>query len=138
MDEFPSQSDDSDKVSELSQRDAVAEIARLRASRRRFLRRSMLAVGGLAATASVAGALYMLYPGLAGQFGGMLSAGIKADFLAATPEKFKLDQAGVFYQETARAFLVHLDRETRYLLAGSAFENQLADNLFTRDTDGSY
>ena len=35
-----------------------AEIAKQRLSRRRFLRRSMLAVYGLSATASVAGALY--------------------------------------------------------------------------------
>src|SRR6266480_1657727 len=37
----------------------AAEIAKQRLSRRRFLRRSMLAVYGLSATASVAGALYI-------------------------------------------------------------------------------
>ena len=40
----------------------AAEIAKQRLSRRRFLRRSMLAVWGLSTTASVAGALYMLHP----------------------------------------------------------------------------
>ena len=58
----------------------AAEIAKQRLSRRRFLRRSMLAVWGLSATASVAGALYMLYPNLAGQFGASLTVGTKADF----------------------------------------------------------
>jgi len=60
----------------------AAEIAKLRLSRRRFLRRSMLAVWGLSATASVAGALNMLYPNLTGQFGSLLRVGTKADFPA--------------------------------------------------------
>ena len=47
----------------------AAEIAQQRLSRRRFLRRSMLTIWGLSTTASVAGALYMLYPNLSGQFG---------------------------------------------------------------------
>ena len=55
----------------------AAEIAKQRLSRRRFLRRSMLAVWGLSATASVAGALDMLYPNLAGQFGSSLTIGTK-------------------------------------------------------------
>ena len=42
----------------------AAEIARQRLSRRRFLRRSMLTIWGVSTAASVAGALYMLYPNL--------------------------------------------------------------------------
>ncbi|TMD67525.1 MAG: hypothetical protein E6I91_06715, partial [Chloroflexi bacterium] len=63
----------------------AAEIAKERLSRRRFLRRSMLAVWGLSTTAAVAGALYMLYPNLAGQFGSALNVGKKSDFTAAKP-----------------------------------------------------
>ncbi len=114
------------------------EIARQRLARRRFLRRSILAVGGLSIVASGAGALYMLYPTLAGQFGSTLDIGPKASFPAATPDTFKLNRTGVFYQESARAFIVHLANETRYLLAGNSLESQLADEWFTRDRDGSY
>src|SRR5207237_6499266 len=77
----------------------AAEIAKQRLSRRRFLRRSMLAVWGLSATASVAGSLYMLYPNLAGQFGSALTIGTKADFPAARPSDFRIGQAGVFYHQ---------------------------------------
>ena len=81
----------------------AAEIAKQRLSRRRFLRRSMFAVWGLSATAAVAGALNMLYPNLTGQFGSLLTVGTKADFLAARPADFKIDQAGMFYRQPAKA-----------------------------------
>jgi cytochrome b6-f complex iron-sulfur subunit len=80
----------------------AAEITKQRLSRRRFLRRATLAVWGLSATASVSGALYMLYPNLAGQFGSALVAGKKTDFPAAKPSNFKLNQAGVFYNQNAK------------------------------------
>src|SRR5215470_5428150 len=116
----------------------AAEIAGQRLTRRRFLRRSILAVGGLSIIASGAGALYMLYPTLAGHFGSTLDIGPKAFFPAATPDTFQLNRAGVFYQEPAKAFIVHLAKETRYLLTGTSLESQLADEWFTRDSDGSY
>ena len=63
----------------------AAQIANQRLSRRRFLRRSMLAVWGISTTGAVAGALYMLYPNLAGQFGSVLNVGNTTDFAAALP-----------------------------------------------------
>jgi cytochrome b6-f complex iron-sulfur subunit len=98
----------------------------------------MLSVWGLSATASIATALYMLYPTLTEQFGGILDIGHKADFPAATPDRFKLNQAGVFYQVVAKTYIVHLEQDTRYLLTGISLENQLAADLFVRDVDGSY
>ena len=74
----------------------AAEIAKQRLSRRRFLRRSLLAIFGRSATASVAGAVNLLYPNLAGQFGATLTLGTKADFPAARPGDFRINQAGVF------------------------------------------
>src|SRR5260370_16489838 len=71
----------------------AAEIARQRLSRRRFLRRSMLAVWGLSTTASVGGALYMLYPNLPGHFGSALTNGQKSAFPAAKPSDFKSCEA---------------------------------------------
>src|SRR5579864_6866832 len=78
----------------------AAEIAGQRLSRRRFLRRSMLGIWGLSATAGVGGALYMLYPTLAsqaGQFGAPIKVGKKTDFPAALPEDCQLNLAGVFH-----------------------------------------
>jgi cytochrome b6-f complex iron-sulfur subunit len=116
----------------------AAAIARERITRRRFLRRSMLAVWGLSATSSIGGALYMLYPTLTARFGDVLDLGNKGDFPAATPDQFKLNQAGVFYHPAAKTYLVHLDQDTRFLLTGYQLEEQLAADLFVRDRDGSY
>ena len=56
----------------------AAEIARPRLSRRRFLRRSMLAIWGVSTVAAVAGALDMLYPMLSGDFGSTQIVGKRA------------------------------------------------------------
>src|SRR5260370_2254630 len=82
----------------------AAEIAKQRLSRRRFLRRSMLAVWGLATTASVAGALYFMYPNLAAQFGSDLPGGTKNQFPAPLPKAFKLGQAGTTYLQPPHTY----------------------------------
>ena len=136
--------DDSDKPAiiplqyEMPYGAEAAAIARARLSRRRFLRKALFSVWGVAATASVAAALYMLYPHLSGQFGDILDVGNKTDFPATTPEMLKLNQAGVFYQVLAKTYIVHLDGETHFLLTGGSLANQLTDELIVRDTDGSY
>src|SRR5437016_1688888 len=116
----------------------AAEIARERLSRRRFLRRSVLAVWRLSATASVAGALYMLYPQLGNQFGAVLTVGTKKDFPAAKPANFLIDQAGIFYQQEAKTYVVHLEQDTQFLLQGTALEDQLASETVVKDADGTY
>jgi cytochrome b6-f complex iron-sulfur subunit len=116
----------------------AAEIAKQRLSRRRFLRRSVLAIWALSATAAVAGALDMLYPNLTGQFGSLLTVGKKADFPAAKPSDFKIDQAGVFYRQQAKTYIVHLEKGTQFLLKGTNLEDQLASETILKDTDGSY
>jgi len=116
----------------------AAEIAKQRLSRRRFLRRSLFAVWGLSATAGVAGALNMLYPNLTGQFGSLLTVGTKADFLAARPADFKIDQAGMFYRQPAKAYVVHLAQDTTFSLQGTMLEDQLASETVVKGSDGSY
>jgi cytochrome b6-f complex iron-sulfur subunit len=116
----------------------AAEIAKQRLSRRRFLRRSMLAVWGLSTTASVAGALYMLYPNLAGQFGSALAVGKKSDFPAAKPSDFKVNQSGVFYYQNAKTYVVHLAKDTQFKLSGTSLEDQLASESVVKDGDGSH
>jgi cytochrome b6-f complex iron-sulfur subunit len=115
----------------------AAEIARQRLSRRRFLRRSMLSIWGLSATAAVAGALYMLYPNLAGQFGGDLVVGKKTDFPAAVPDKFVENTAGVFYEQQAKTYVVHLSASSTTLLHGANLSDQLDSENFVKDSDGS-
>lgn len=116
----------------------AAEIAQQRLSRRRFLRRSMLAVWGLSATAAVGGALFMMYPNLAGQFGSDLSVGAKSAFPAAKPENFKIGQAGIFYVQDAKTYVSHMAADTTLLLSGSALTDQLSSENFVKDSDGSY
>jgi cytochrome b6-f complex iron-sulfur subunit len=116
----------------------AAEIAKQKLSRRRFLRRSMLAVFGLSATASVAGAINLLYPNLAGQFGAILTVGKKADFPVARPGSFRIDQAGVFYHQEAKTYIVHLAKDTAFSLNGTALEDQLAAETIVKDSDGTY
>lgn len=118
----------------------AAEIAKQRLSRRRFLRRSMLAVWGLSTTAAVGGALYMMYPNLAGQFGSDITVGKKTDFPAAKPGHgtFKLNQAGVFYHQDAKTYISHLSKDTTFLLHGTDLSDQLEAENFVKDSDGSY
>src|SRR2546430_4086472 len=71
----------------------AAEIAKQRLWRRRFLRRSMLAVWGLSATARAAGALYLACPNLGGQLGLVLAIGKEPRFHAAFPAALKQDPA---------------------------------------------
>ena len=116
----------------------AAEIAKQRFSRRRFLRRSMLGMWGLAATASIAGALAMLYPDVTGQFGTPIKVGSKKEFPAALPSSFKSGQAGVFHHLNAKTYIVHLAKDTQFLLRGTKLEEQLASETILKDSDGSY
>ncbi|HVB59593.1 MAG TPA: Rieske 2Fe-2S domain-containing protein [Ktedonobacteraceae bacterium] len=116
----------------------AAEIAKQRLSRRRFMRRSMLAVWGLSATAAVAGALDMLYPNLAGQFGSVLNIGAKSTFPAALPTDFKVGQAGVFYVQNAKTYVSHMAKGTKFLLSSSNLTDQFVSETVIKDSDGSY
>lgn len=116
----------------------AAEIAQQRLSRRRFLRRSMLSVWGLSTTAAVAGALYMLYPNLAGQFGASITAGKKTDFpAAASLSEFAIGSKGVFYNQAARTYLIHMAASFPFRpIQGLA--SQLDSESVVKDQDGSY
>src|SRR6266581_1315410 len=116
----------------------AAEIAKQRLSRRRFHRRSLLAVFGMSATASVDGEVNLLYPTLAGQFGAVLTLGTKADFPAARPGNFKIGQSGVFYHQEAKTYIVHLAKDTAFSLNGTTLTDQLAEETIVKDNDGSY
>jgi len=80
----------------------------------------------------------MLYPNLAGQFGSLLTVGTKAAFPAAPPGDFKINQAGVFYQQAAKTYVIHLDKATQFSLQGKTLADQLTSESAVKDTDGSY
>src|SRR5215469_7303876 len=79
-----------------------------------------------------------LYPNLAGQFGSVLSVGKTAEFPAALPSNCKLNQAGVFYHQLARTYVVHLGQATAFLLTGKVLQDRLAAETILQDADGSY
>ena len=116
----------------------AAEIAGQRLSRRRFLRRSMLAVWGISTVAAVAGALDMMYPSLSGSFGSSQIVGKKSDFKAATPAEAKLELAGVYHRPIARTYVIHLAAGTKFLLSGQDLTNQMSSENWTKDSDGSH
>lgn len=116
----------------------AAEIAQKRLSRRRFLRRSLLAVWGLSASASVGGALYMLYPHLSGTFGSPLTVGPKSQFKAALPHQFQVNQLGVYHYPVARTYVVHFAANTPFLLKGAQLQDQLQYQWWLKDKDGTY
>src|SRR5207244_5992898 len=86
---------------------------------------------------SVAGAFAMLYPNLSNQVGSALVVGAKADFPAAKPSGFKINQAGVFYRQDTKTYVIHLDKDTAFLLQGTTLEGQLASESIVKDADGS-
>ncbi len=116
----------------------AAEIAKQKLSRRTFIRRSMLAVWGLSTVAAVAGALDMMYPNLAGQFGSTFDVGKKTLFTAAKPVDFQLGQKGVFYEQIAKTYVVHLASDTPWLLSGSNLSQEQSYESIVKDSDGSY
>jgi cytochrome b6-f complex iron-sulfur subunit len=124
----------------------AAELAEKRLSRRRFLRRSMLAVWGVSTVAAVAGALDMLYPTInsqsstvgGSQFGGLITVGTKSQFPAAEPKDFQLDTKGVFHAITARTYVIHLAASTNFLLSGVDLQGLLNNESIVKDSDGSY
>ncbi len=117
----------------------AAELGSQRLSRRRFLRRSMLAVFGVSAVSSIAGALFYMYPNLATGFGGILNVGTKAEFIAAKPAAFALEAAGVYHLPAARTYIMHLAADTTFLLKGTDLQNQLtSENVVTDPKDGTF
>jgi cytochrome b6-f complex iron-sulfur subunit len=117
-----------------------AEMAKRGLSRRRVLR---LAVGaGLALVGAEAtyGALTMLYPNLAGQFGSVITLQDKSKYPAGQQNEFALGQKGVFYEQAAKSYIIHLapGPGTVFLLSGSKLTDQQAAENWVKDSDGTY
>ena len=80
----------------------------------------------------------MLYPNLVGQFGGVFTVGKKTKMSAAVPGHFQLGQAGVFYFVTAKTSMIHLAKETPWLLKGTNLTDQWLAEWITTGRDGTW
>ncbi len=117
-----------------------AEVARKGLSRRRFLRRAVGVTVGVLGVEATVGALYMLYPNLAGQFGSVITLSQKSTYVGAQQKDFALGQKGMFYEPNAKSYIMHLlpGGSTTFLLGGSQLTNMMAAENWVKDSDGSY
>ena len=117
-----------------------AENARRGLSRRQVLRRAVGITLGLLGAEATYGALTMLYPNLAGQFGSTITLKSKSNYAAAQRLDFALDQKGIFYESQAKSYIMHLapGGSTSFLLSGDALTNQMAAESWVADKDGSW
>ena len=70
--------------------------------------------------------------------GASLTIGQKKDFPAAQPANFKINQAGIFYRQPAKTYIVHLAKDTEFSLKGTTLEDQLVAETIVQDNDSSY
>ena len=117
-----------------------AELAKRGLSRRRLLRLAVGAGLGLLGAEATYGALTMLYPNLAGQFGSVITLKPKSNYVAAAQGHFAQDVQGIFYESAAKAYIMHLKPGdgTVFLLSGTTLQNQMAAENWVPDTDGTY
>lgn len=117
-----------------------AEISRRGLSRRQVLRRAVGLTIGLVGLEGTVGALAMFYPNLAGQFGSVITLKAKSAYPAAEQKAFAIDQAGMFYESTAKSYIMHLKTSgsTKLLLSGSALDDAATAENWVKDSDGTY
>jgi cytochrome b6-f complex iron-sulfur subunit len=118
----------------------VAEVAKQGISRRQLLRRSTLLALGLVGASGVFEALTMFYPNLAGKFGSVIQLKGKKSYVGAQRLDFAIGQRGVFYEATAKSYIVHLlpGGSTVFLQSGATLTELMDAQDYVRDSDGSY
>ncbi|HEU0027920.1 MAG TPA: ubiquinol-cytochrome c reductase iron-sulfur subunit [Ktedonobacterales bacterium] len=118
-----------------------AEISRRGLSRRQVLRRAVGLTVGLVGLESVVGGLAMFYPNLAGQFGSVITLKAKSEYPSADQKAMAIDQAGMFYESTAKSYIMHLKPEgnTSFLISGTSLDDATtSENWVKDDADGTY
>ncbi len=117
-----------------------AELERQRLSRRRLLRRAVGLTFGLVGAEFTYGALTMIYPNLAGQFGAPITLKSKDNYPAAEQSAFAIDAKGIFYEPNAKSYIMHLKTggSTKFLLSGGALDDQMTAENWYVDKDGTY
>ncbi len=117
-----------------------AEIARKGLSRRQVLRRAVGLTVGLVALEGVIEGLAMLYPNLAGQFGSAITLKATTAYPAAEQKAFAIDQAGMFYEPGAKAYIMHLKKgpQTTFLMSGSQLDDSMTAENWVTSADGTF
>ncbi|HLY31086.1 MAG TPA: ubiquinol-cytochrome c reductase iron-sulfur subunit [Ktedonobacterales bacterium] len=117
-----------------------AELEHKGLSRRQFLRRAVGVTIGIVGVEATAGALYMLYPNLKGQFGSVIPLKNKSLYPGAQQKEFALDEKGMFYESAAKSYIMHLlpGGSTTFLLNGTDLQNGFVAENWVVDSDGSY
>jgi cytochrome b6-f complex iron-sulfur subunit len=116
----------------------AAEFQRRGLSRRQMLRRAVGLTLGVASLEGIYGALTMLYPNLAGQFGSAITLKSRSDYPAAAQTDVLLDQKGIFYEPKAKSYIMRLVADTTFRLSGSGLQEQLDSENWVKDQDGTY
>ena len=116
----------------------AAEMQRRGLSRRTMLRRAVGLTLGLIGAEATYGALTMVYPNLAGQFGSAITLKAKDQYPAATQAGFSINSGkGIFYEPQAKSYIMHL-QNPQFLLQGNTLSNYLDGENWVKDSDGSY
>jgi cytochrome b6-f complex iron-sulfur subunit len=115
----------------------AAEMQRKGLSRRQVLRRAVGITLGLAALEGTFGALTMVYPNLAGQFGAAITLGSKDKYIPSGQRQVVLDQKGIFYEAKAKSYIMHLS-DPQFLMSGDQLQVFLDSETWVKDTDGTY
>jgi cytochrome b6-f complex iron-sulfur subunit len=118
----------------------TAEIAKRGISRRQMLRRAAGLTLGIVGAEATLGSLMWIYPNLKGQFGSPITLKNKSSYPAAEQKDISQDQKGMFYESSAKSYVMHLspDGTTQFLLSGNSLQNTLEAQDWTVDKDGSY
>ena len=113
------------------------ELARRGLSRRQVLRRAVGLSLGLFGAVATYDALTMLYPNLTGQFGSAIQLQNKSAYPASTSVEAALGTKGVFYEQQAKAYIIHL-QSPDFLLSGQFLQNNLDAQNWVTDSDNTY
>ena len=115
----------------------AAQIAKRGISRRQMLRRAAGLTLGIVGAEATLGSLMWLYPNLAGAFGSTITLRSKDIYVPAEQKEMSLDQKGMFYESSAKSYIMHLKSggTTQFLQSGVALDNSLAAQDWVKDGD---
>jgi cytochrome b6-f complex iron-sulfur subunit len=114
-----------------------AQVAKRGISRRQMLRRATGMSLGLVGAMAGLGSLMMLYPNLEGQFGAPITLRNKAIYIPAEQKEMTLDQKGMFYESSAKSYIMHLKSggTTQFLQSGVALANSMEAQDWLKEGD---
>jgi cytochrome b6-f complex iron-sulfur subunit len=117
----------------------TAELTRKGVTRRQLLRRGVGIVTGVVGLESVVLGITMIYPNIVGGFGSKITLKPKDQYPAAMPQEFDIEAGkGVFYESSAKSYIVHLAAGIPWLLGDGALSDTLDSENIVKDKDGTY